>query len=105
MARRGANAQAAHDQAVEELIHEYRDDGWRVWADITGWPTPSAVGGHRPDIVARADEARVIVEVETDPEDDTAQHDAFRAAADTDPDTEFHGYVVDLDGELAERFT
>lgn len=105
MARRGTNAQAAHDKAIEELIHEYRDEGWRVWADIDGWPTPNAIGGHRPDILGRDGDARVVVEVETDPEDDDAQHDAFRTEADADPDTQFHGYVVDFEGEISDRFS
>lgn len=105
MARRGANAQHAHDQAIDELAERYQSEGWRVWADIDGWPTPPSVEGRRPDIVARDGDGQLIVEVETDRDADTTQHEKFRRAASDDPDAQFMGYVVDFEGEISSRFS
>lgn len=105
MARRGGNAQQAHDLAVRELAEGYTEEGWRVWADIEGWPTPPSIQGRRPDILTRDGETRLIVEVETERGADTAQHEKFRQEAASDPDAQFRGYVVDIQGDVDTRFS
>lgn len=105
MARRGANGQAAHDRAVDELAARHEGDGWRVWADVDGWPTPPSVRGRRPDVLARDGGAVLVLEVETDPDADAAQHEKFRAEAAENPDCQFIGYIVDYEGEVTSRFS
>lgn len=105
MAKRGANGQRAHDMAIEELAEQYRDEGWDVWADVDGWPTPPSIRGRRPDILTRDGAARLIVEVETERGADTAQHKRFRQESDDDPETMFRGFVVDFEGEIENRFS
>lgn len=105
MAKRGTNAQQAHDVAVQELAERYRAEGWDVWADVDGWPTPPSIEGRRPDILTRDGDARLIIEVETERGADTAQHERFRRESEDDPETMFRGVVVDLDGEVEKRFS
>lgn len=85
MANRTTSDQNAHDKAVETIANELDGDGWNVRADdVSGYPDPSTIGrggrtqGRIPDIIATKTGSTRIVEVETDPNDDQAQHRVFK---------------------------
>ncbi len=90
--------QSEHDALVRELAREFKDKGYAVEADVSGFSRPATIGGYRPDIVAKKGEARKIVEVETpdsvDSARDTQQQQAFRNTASKSKNTTFSRKVT-----------
>lgn len=85
MANRSRSDQNAHDKAVKTIADELDGQGWNVRADdVSGYSDPSTIGGggrtqgRIPDIIATKTGSTRIVEVETDPNDDQAQHRVFK---------------------------
>lgn len=85
MAKRTRTAQDSHDTAVKRIADDLDSKGWTVRADdIPGYKDPSTIGGggttqgRIPDIHATKTGSTRIIEVETDPDDDKAQHRVFR---------------------------
>lgn len=81
---RGQASQSKHDRKVREIAKDYEHRGYNVSADVPGYPQPPAIGGYRPDVVARKSGHETIVEVET-PDSlnsprDIAQQNAFLRA-------------------------
>lgn len=104
MAQRTASDQKAHDTAVKRIADEL-DDDWTVRADHVGdYPDPDTVGGggttrgRIPDIIATRRGSRRIVEVETDPDEDQAQHRVFKNHAAQKTNTRLIIWLVDSAG-------
>ena len=62
---RPPHAQERHDRMVEILAREYAKKGYRVCAELPGFPPPEPVEGAAPDIRAERDGETVVIEVET----------------------------------------
>lgn len=90
---RSKRSQSKHDAAVQRLAEQLKGQGYKVNADVSGFPRPDTVGGYRPDVDARKGRQRVIGEVETTDSVDSArdqkQQAAFRAAAKRSKNTTF----------------
>ncbi len=54
-----------HDQKVREVAEKFKEKGWKVSADIPGFPQPVTFEGCKPDIVAKNGERTIIGEIET----------------------------------------
>jgi hypothetical protein len=85
MTNRSPSDQSAHDQAVKNLADELDSEGWSVEADdVSGYDDPDTIGeggttrGRIPDIIATKRGSTRIIEIETGPEDDQAQHRVFK---------------------------
>jgi hypothetical protein len=93
MARRSSKAQSQHDAEVKQTAKDLQDKGYKVAADVKGFPRPKTIGGVRPDVVAEKGNERKIIEVETPESADSArdqrQQRAFRAAANRSKKTTF----------------
>ncbi len=80
--KRTPSSQSKHNQEVKRLANEYKDKGYKVEADITGFPQPKTVGGFRPDIKAKKGGQETIIELETldsvDSTRDVKQKGAFQ---------------------------
>ena len=98
MPRRSSQQQSKHDAEVARIAQYYRKQGYKVKADIKGYPQPDAIGGCRPDVVAKQGTRRKIVEVETKQSADGArarkQQAAFRGSAKRSKATTFRRRVV-----------
>jgi hypothetical protein len=58
-------SQTEHDNTLLRMLREYKEQTYKVYADIEGYPKPPIIGGHRPDAVVVKGKHRIIVEVET----------------------------------------
>lgn len=86
MAKRPAHEKSKHDRKVRQIADRLDRKGWRVRADVTGYPTPDSRGQRSPripDVVARKKGATKIIEVETKSTRgrDARQHSVFRRSA------------------------
>lgn len=54
-----------HNATVKKVAAGYKSQGWKVAADIVGYPKPKTIYRRRPDVIARKDKKERIVEVET----------------------------------------
>jgi hypothetical protein len=96
MARRDADAETRHDAIVEHLA-DALDEKWdRVFAvDVpTKHGSPSEIAGHLPDVMARSGDEALVVEVETDADDDPEQRQAFKAWASAEPNRTYVGILA-----------
>ncbi len=55
----------SHDKLVKKLAQQYESQGYKVKADIDGYPTPQNINGARPDIIAQKKNEMKLCEVET----------------------------------------
>ena len=98
MAKRSNRAQSAHDAEVRRVAKQLERQGYKVYADVSGFPQPSTINGYRPDIDATRGKEREIVEIETpesvDSKRDLAQQRAFQQAANRSKNTDFTRKVV-----------
>ena len=79
MPRRKTN-QTKHNREVEKLARSYQQRGYDVEADISGYPRPKAIGGSRPDLIAKKNGHETVVEVETGDSIDLARDRKQRQA-------------------------
>lgn len=81
MAKRSGYRQTCHDTAISRSAGQYVFYGYKVWADISGYPTPQnlTVDGvtKRPDIIAKKGKDVQIIEWET-PESLDKDHEQHR---------------------------
>ena len=65
---RSKSQQTKHDEKVASLARGYKNRGFKVKADLPGYPKPNPIGGtgRIPDIEATKPGTRHIVEVETE---------------------------------------
>lgn len=106
MAHRSPEDQEAHDKGVLATASELNKNGWDVRADHLqghGYDKPPEVGGHVPDVYATKRGGTRIVEIETSPDDDREQHEAFRRSA-AQTGANFYGYIVDNAGRRRKKF-
>ena len=91
-------SQSEHDETVVEIAEDYVEQGYRVWADVPGYSKPKPINRHIPDVVAKDDFERIIVEVETEDSVDSKhaerQRRAFERAADRDDGTTFEEVIA-----------
>ena len=96
--KRTSRSQSQHDQAVKERAEQLERQGFEVEADLKGYKQPGTIRGVRPDIDARKDQQRVIVEVETPESKDDGRADrqrrAFEGAAKRSTKTRFERIVT-----------
>jgi|GEM_PF-2566283 len=65
MAQRGKIGQAKHDHKVQQRLEHYKEEGYRVKADLPGRAKPQKIGGRVPDIVAKKGNEIIVEEIET----------------------------------------
>ena len=96
MAKRTPQGKTKHDSGVQKVAEYYENKGYRVEADVTGFPSPSSINGRRPDVVAKNRKETVITEVETKDslEKDRAQREVFQKYADSHENTRFRTKTV-----------
>jgi hypothetical protein len=102
MAHKPPQTKSAHDKGVQSWANRYKKDGWRVDADIAGWPAPALIGGRQPDVVAVKNGYAHIIEVETNRGDDHDQHATFRRHVGQKPRSKFILVIVDRAGRTKE---
>ena len=94
MAKRTSSGQSKHDAKVRQTARQLQGQGWKVEADVRGFPSPAAIGkGKRvPDVVASKGGRHKIIEVETPDtlKTDKEQHAAFRRSAAQRRNTSFN---------------
>ena len=101
MAKRKQHEQTCHNNAVSRSAGQLASWGYKVWADIPGYPTPQklCVDGdcRRPDIIAKKRGRMQIIEWETPASDkkDREQHHVLRTWARRNG-AEFHKRVCDV---------
>ncbi len=90
---RSKGSQSKHDAAVRRMASKLKRDGYKVKADVPGFPQPPTIGSVRPDVDARKGKQRIIGEIETPESVDSArdqkQQQAFRQAAARSENTKF----------------
>lgn len=65
MAVRGKVGQVKHDKKVQQRLEKYREEGFRVKADLPGRARPPKIGGRIPDLVAKKGKKLIVEEIET----------------------------------------
>ena len=72
-----------HNNKVRRIAAGYRAQGFKVRANVPGYPQPLNIGGRRADVVAIHGRNKVLVEVETRKSfaSDTLQRRALRQIA------------------------
>lgn len=107
MAQRDAATQSLHDRGVRLEAEELDSDDWNVRADLDSpkYDTPPKIGDRIPDIYATKKGGHTrIVEIETDPEDDSDQLSTFRrSAAQQGHKTKFYWRVMNKRGRGRKR--
>lgn len=95
---RTKKSQSKHDAKVKKIADKLEKDGYKVQADVKGFPQPPTIKHVRPDVVAKKRKERIIVEVETTESVDSArdkkQQEKFKAAADRSGNTKFVRKVI-----------
>lgn len=64
---REPKSQSEHNRVVKFIAEKLHSDEFQVTADHVFWPygRPNIIRGHRPDIIAVKNSAKIIIEVET----------------------------------------
>lgn len=57
--------QSKHDLHIYRWASFLDCKGWFVKADICGWNKPPVINGYRPDILAKKESKKKLIEVET----------------------------------------
>lgn len=91
MTKRTPRQQSKHDAKVRKVAGGYLSQGWKVKADISGYPDPRTIYGKQPDVIATKGKKMRIIEVETrDSYDkDISQRNAFKRFASSDKKRRF----------------
>lgn len=94
--KRSKQKQSAHDARVRKIAGGYASQGWKVQADVSGYPTPRTIFNRRPDVRATKGARERIVEVETRSslKSDVSQRNAFRRFASLNKKRKFRTSVV-----------
>lgn len=96
MAKRSPRQKSKHDKAVKVSADYYKGQGFKVKADISGYPTPKTIRGRRPDVVAYKGRQKVVIEVETPTsiKQDIKQQEVFRKHATQSKNTKFRRKIA-----------
>ena len=99
MAKRSAAKQTRHNAKVKQIAKQLQKQGYKVKADLSGYPRPTPIGRGKkvPDIEAKKGAKRKIIEVETPEtlERDKKQHTTFRKSAAQKYNTSFEIEVAE----------
>jgi hypothetical protein len=81
--KRSKEKQSAHDSRVKKIAGGYKSQGWKVQADVPGYPKPRTIFNKRPDVRATKGAKERIIEVETrsSMKTDASQRNAFKRFA------------------------
>ncbi len=102
---KSVSAYESHRKGIYREAINLKNSGWYVMADhIPGFEAPPELEGHIPDIFALKDKITLIIEIETDLEDNDEQHAAFRKYVRGYSNTEFYGWLVDTSGCRITKF-
>jgi len=85
-----------HDEAVRRVAGGFKSQGWKVKADVPGYPAPETVYGKQVDVKATKGKKTRIVEVETKSsyDKDFSQRKAFQRWASHDKKRKFRTKVI-----------
>lgn len=88
--------QSKHDTTVRRVAGGYGGRGWKVKADVSGYPTPRTIYGKRPDVIATKGTKTRVVEVETPRTygKDVPQRSAFKRWTSQDPKRKFRTKIA-----------
>ncbi len=94
---RSKRSQSKHDLEVRSIAKKRASQGYKVKADVSGYPKPDTIRGYRPDVIATKRKERKIYEVET-PDSvksarDQKQQKAFIQAADQSKNMTFRRII------------
>jgi hypothetical protein len=96
--KRSKRGQSKHNSQVRKDVKRLVDQGFKVKADIPGYPQPDTIGGYRPDYVANKGTKRIIGEIETKDSvgsaRDQKQQKAFQQAAKKSKNTSFRRRIT-----------
>ena len=83
MGKRTKTGQKQHDRAVLRSAQWYKNQGYKVKADLPQWKRPKKIKGFIPDLIAKKDKKEIIKEFETKGinEKDQEQQEAFKEYA------------------------
>ena len=96
MEKRTKTGQKQHDQAVLRSAEWYKNQGYKVKADLPQWEKPKKIKGFIPDLIAKKGKKEIIGEVETKKtnEKDKEQQAAFKEYAERKKLREFKKKIV-----------
>lgn len=96
MVKRLKASQKKHDKTVRKVAGGYKGQGWKVYADVSGYPKPRTIYKKRPDVIARKGKETRIVEVETPSsyKKDIQQRNAFKRYASHDRRRKFRTKIA-----------
>jgi hypothetical protein len=96
MEKRTKTSQKKHDQAVLRSAEWYKNQGYKVKADLPNWDKPKKIGSFVPDLIAKKEEKEIIKEIETKStnEKDKKQQEAFEEYAKRKKMREFKKKIV-----------
>jgi len=96
MLKRTKIQQSKHNVRVRKIAGGYKSQGWKVKADIRGYPSPKLISGRQPDVIATKGKKERIIEVETrdSMKKDSKQRDIFKRYANVNKKRKFKTSVV-----------
>jgi len=96
MSKRIPKSQSKHDKTVRRVAGGYKSQGWKVKADISGYPSPRTIYNRQPDVIATKGRKTRIVEVETRSsyKKDEPQRRTFKRWASQDPKRKFRTRIT-----------
>jgi len=96
MIKRSSKLQPKHDKTVRRVAGGFKGQGWKVKADVGGYPAPRTIYGKQPDVIATKGKRMRIVEVETSSslKKDTSQRKAFSRFASLNKKRKFRTKIV-----------
>ena len=63
--QRSKISQSKHDKTVRRVAGGFKSQGFKVKADVKGYPAPRTIYGRQPDVIATKGAKTRVVEVET----------------------------------------
>lgn len=83
MNKQTKTGQRKHDASVLRSAEWYKNNGYKVKADLPNYAKPKKIGGFIPDLIAKKGKKEIIGEIETKKsnEADKEQQDAFKKYA------------------------
>jgi hypothetical protein len=58
-----SRARILHLRKLKELVSEYSNQGYEIFADLQNYPPPRLIGNFRPDLIAKKGDREVIIEI------------------------------------------
>jgi len=85
-----------HDKSVLRSANWYKNEGYKVKADVKGYNQPKEIKGFIPDVIAKKGKKEVILEIERprSNEKDKEQQEAFKEYAEMKSNRQFKKKIV-----------